>query len=414
MRNDQQNIFKFVPKMRLFMSVDQIGSTAAKFSNSILPLKDNGELDISEFPFPEWHRQVIIFHNEFDSIFRNTIWAEYFKDKKEKQPIIWKRLGDEIVYTLELKNAIDAVRAIAAMLLTIKRYRIQNNITSDTDPNNDRKRPSPLNIKATFWLAGFPLINMEIPKERTPVIESMETPEERNDDEKLDAETLAKINSLLNSRPHNPTLINQAFYTAAKYNSQEIDFVGPSIDTGFRLGRKSDKNHICLSFDLAMLLAKVFSEGADCEDVKAINTIILDRHLYPEERANIFDNIFFEGNDPLKGVYKNEYSYPIFFINSPYEMINPKPSDIFYDKCTPESVLTKCENFISNMGNNILLPYIPGCPFLKEKPEYYEAYIDQWNEILYKDYKISESTDHAKGRLGDGPDNNSPQPPKND
>ena len=267
MTGKDYSAYKFIPKMRLFMSIDQIGATKAKFSNSILPLKEDSN---QELIFPVWHNKLLTFHNEFDKIFKYRIWARKFRNS-QNPPKIWKRLGDEIIYTVELKDAIDAVRSIAAMLLAIRQYRSENGIDCDTYDKPykmdrvDTKNSFALNIKATFWLAGFPLINMEIPKQ-------------------------SQSNLLGGNRPYNPTLINQVSVVKAK---SEIDFVGPSIDTGFRLAGKSDKNRIALSIDLALLLAKVF--GAPCrnEEVNEINDILSEAALYPVENETSFTEYVF-------------------------------------------------------------------------------------------------------------------------
>ncbi|WP_235595223.1 hypothetical protein [Leptospira noguchii] len=70
-------------------------------------------------------------------------------------------------------------------------------------------------------------------------------------------------------------------------NNQVIDFVGPSMDIGFRISKYSSHNRFIVSLDLAYLIAK------------------------NDKRKRIF----YYGKEILKGVLQNK-EYPIFYLES--------------------------------------------------------------------------------------------------
>ena len=365
-----KEIKQFAAKMHLFISIDQIGATQAKFDRTILPLKPFDEQNKEQLRIPSWHRTLLSFHNEFDLVLKEILNVN-FQNEEKIEFTIWKRLGDEILYKIELKNGIDAFKAIIVMMLTIKKYRTQRQILNC---NYKPEQASHLNIKATFWMAGFPLLNLEIPKE-------------------------TMTNLLDGNRPNSHTLINQLSFSKASMLNGAIDYVGPSIDTGFRLTGKSDKNRIIISFEIAYLLAKIYSDANPGDEVRKIKDLLLEMKLFQGDKPELFDNIFFEGNTELKGVYRNEYNYPLFWITSPYKEDISNPNSVFYPACNPEKTLDNCTKFIQEMRNYILKPYIPGCKYLGEPPSNYMSYLECWNDFLDDEYKNAQHVHDNKINL---------------
>lgn len=144
----------------------------------------------------------------------------------------WKFSGDEILFWVRLHEYKEAVSHIAAFKKALVSF-----------PERWKRKEVPLRLKATAWVAGFPVTNSEV---------FIETGEIRS-----------------------------------------LDFIGPSIDTGFRLTKFSSPQKFVLSADLALMF--------------------LDAMHRTEVPTGDF-HLFYEGSEPLKGVLGGE-PYPIVWID---------------------------------------------------------------------------------------------------
>ena len=177
------------PKLRLFMSVDVIGSTSFKHSSE--HAESQGWLDF-----------FYSFYNTFSASFANQrarIARKVGLDKPLRPPRLWKALGDELIYEVELQEENEAAYYLSAFRSTVNR-RIRHQ-------SQEGEGALPISFKATAWLAGFPVGNAAIPLERTS-----------GDD-------------------------------------AEYDYVGPLIDIGFRLTHHATTRRFIISVDLAWLIS---------------------------------------------------------------------------------------------------------------------------------------------------------------
>jgi hypothetical protein len=207
-------------KLRLFVSADLVGSTAYKASQS-------------EKSSPIWASTFKEFFREFPA----TIEAQYAKlpDKHVDcnhhfKP--WKFLGDEILFSVELRKFQESVSHIWVFKDAISEF-----------PKSWARKNVPLSLKATAWLAGFPVTNTEI---------------------EIQTET-----------------------------GNSLDFIGPSIDLGFRIARYSESRKFVLSADLALMV------------LDAIHDTEIHDGKY---------QLILHGREALKGVIGNQ-PYPITWID---------------------------------------------------------------------------------------------------
>ena len=171
--------------------------------------------------------------------------------KNSPQIDVWKYIGDEVVLTSELKCLTHAYLLIKAL---------QETLTTLNDEKAQAKKSGKtiiVKFKSTAWVAGFPMQNIEI---------------------------------LLPG------------------NQGEIkDYIGPSVDLGFRLSKHATERKIILSSSLVYLLVK----GAfDLEK------------QFP---------IYSGGNIPLKGVENGHH--PLFWVlpsgqKEPHDEIHYAPSQM--------------------------------------------------------------------------------------
>ena len=195
------------PKKRIFLSIDAIGATNFKSS-----LTDQGSTpDV-------WARGFLAFLPEVVVVYRNKLGEAISNSCRDacKQPCmpetmlgkaksfhhtvnVWKYIGDEVVLVAELTcQKYHASLHVAALAETIRHFN-----------NEFAKRPEPdnkLRFKGTAWVAGFPVANIEL---------------------NLPGPTKAQMVK---------------------------DFLGPSIDLGFRLSKFASEDRLVVSASLAHLI----------------------------------------------------------------------------------------------------------------------------------------------------------------
>lgn len=262
-------------KLRIFFSVDIVGSTAYK----------NQHAENSVQPWLPFFKD---FYTQFPIVYRRHISDEKTVANFEGDlpiPDLWKSLGDELLFQTELKDHRHVSILVSAFKGAIEKY------------NQDISH-SPLRLKGTAWLAGFPVINAEISFE------------------------------------------------------QQYDFIGPSIDIGFRLTKFATEQQLVISIDLAyMLLKKV-------------------------------DNLEFvyDGKHQLKGVLNNK-PYPVIWIKMNYPNADP-----FEDKIIPktdrDNLFKFCKNFIENAEYPLIFPFIHGDTEFNKAPEGYGEKLKQIIQVL--------------------------------
>jgi class 3 adenylate cyclase len=219
-RIDEDEFVELVrPKLKLFLSVDIVGSTSFKQRD-----KDSQS--------QAWLNLFVSFFSEFPTLLCSEV-ADC--GMPLDSPRLWKSLGDELIFTVELKHRTQAAVYLKAFAATLRKA-AQNWHTDVKDPA--RKE---LHLKGTAWLAGFPVGNVEIP---------------------LDTHVDAK-------------------------HSDGRDYIGPLIDTGFRLKEFATSRKLVISADLTYLILSVGISGMA---------------------------LFFDGEHTLKGVLRSK-PYPIIWLD---------------------------------------------------------------------------------------------------
>jgi hypothetical protein len=207
-------------KLRLFVSADLVGSTAFKAARS-------GDT-------PAWAPTFKAFFQDFPSAVEKCY--DELPDgcaccSERLRP--WKFSGDEILFWVELGPFCESATHLLAFKTAVQTF-----------PELWKEKKLPLRLKATAWLAGFPVTNTEIE---------------------------------ITTRDGGVTL----------------DFIGPSIDLGFRLTKFADTRRMVLSADLALMILDA-----------------VDRVEIPREHFHLH----LHGREVLKGVIEGE-PYPVVWID---------------------------------------------------------------------------------------------------
>ncbi|HWB03296.1 MAG TPA: hypothetical protein VG796_09750 [Verrucomicrobiales bacterium] len=179
------------PQLRLFLSVDVVGSTAFKHRKAL------------EGESKPWLKFIHGFYTGFPEICWRRVGEVQAGDGPGTQlvkPYLWKALGDELIFSVPLRHP-------SYTRLYLKAFRLS--LIEAIKHWAGGERPLPISFKGAAWLAGFPVFNSAVPLDV---------------DKPLSAE------------------------------SEHFDFVGPLIDIGFRLSRFASPRKFVISADIAWLI----------------------------------------------------------------------------------------------------------------------------------------------------------------
>lgn len=203
-------------RVRLFLSVDLVGSTAFKAA-SVQNQKD---------VYPEW---VNVFR-QFYQNFPETLSASYRETKSSLSgdetlvnggPKLWKTIGDEIVFCTRVVNLQHLACCITSFLSALHTYGIVLEASGHT-----------LDVKGAGWIGIFPTENRSISLQR---------------DDSGDISDSG--------------FLTEDFELKVDKHPFKFDFLGTGIDAGFRIAKNASTDKFSASADLAFLLAKASLEN---------------------------------------------------------------------------------------------------------------------------------------------------------
>jgi hypothetical protein len=326
------------PRLRLFLSVDLVGSTALKQSG-YFPLPSPKEEDSLEDIGANWFAAITSFYRDIESKF-SAVWHNYKEtiSKSSKWPVgadpfLWKSNGDELIYVKELADSRECYACIMCWLDVIHSYR-----------QNLRNKKSHLDVKASAWIAGFPISNSEV------VFSSgrgLQLP--------------SGFTGM--SRVDNYTILEKWYGEKEETSNYIRDFIGPSMDTGFRVSSKATPRKMTVSIEVALLLSMATAPV--------------------EYKARL--SLRYDGRESLKGVFGGK-PYPIFWVDTHLDEDLSLMEDKLQgqDGLDKEKVLEFCRKFIEENEKYVFLPFVIGDkePLVSELPKNYEEILrhmaNQW------------------------------------
>jgi len=325
------------PRLRLFFGVDLVGSTSFKQKGKY-PLKlpsgeSFGDLGASWFP------EIANFYRNVEDHF-GIAWDDCQKSCKvalgeelKNTPTLWKSNGDELIYSVALNDPSHVGYVLTAWIKALKAYR------SDLKCRNQD-----LDIKGAAWVAGFPIDNAEV-----IFCKDISKKVERYPDE--------------DPKVFHFKLLEQWYEDENDRDGLVKDYVGPAMDTGFRISQQAMPRKFVLSLETALLLASEKLKLEFYEEFKVPNTIL---------------QMSFDEPKSLKGVLGGK-PYPVFWIdficeddklmNAYNALIKPK-----YPGNT--NISNYCELFIRDNKSQLFQPFIyeyAGNRFNKMPPNYPET-----------------------------------------
>ena len=217
---------KHVGHVRLFMSVDLVGSTA--FKGTYRPkapkaLRDAEPSHSKASPArpklgplgPAWANvfvQFYGFHQYFSRTYKGT------ELDASLRPRVVKAIGDELLLETQIRSHRDALKVVRHFAHAM------------TDYWKTNLKKHRLNLKGAAWIAGFPNTNHQVT---------------------LDAA-----------------------------NGAQEDFIGPSIDTGFRISKFATPSKLMVTVDLALLMLHNEQCQLYCDGFESLKGV-LDGRPYP-------------------------------------------------------------------------------------------------------------------------------------
>lgn len=290
------------PKLMLFMSVDVINSTS--FKN-----KQSSSQNSLQSVHP-WLCFFTDFHSEFPQLFDKSV--------KEASPALplptfWKSAGDELLFYVQLQHYTDPLWYVTAFKETVNHY-----------VDSIRAKYDILSLKASAWLAGFPVMNAPL--------------------KLVDAQ-------------------GKTF----------LDYIGPNIDLGFRLRPLASRRKFVLSADLALMLAEDMTRNKPsrrvdiCFDGRADLKGVMVPDGYPVFWVDMFD----------KDNQQEQTSLQIL----EDELLK---HDCHTNLCTPGKVKEYCEKYFETQKGKLIIPFIDGDAVFGKRPPDYDSALEEVS-ILYRE-----------------------------
>jgi len=337
------------PKLRVFLSADLVGSS--KFKNSRLTADETEKSDLSEMwigALNHFYRQIESqFSREWNAI--KSLHEDKSSIKLGSDPELWKANGDELIYVKVLTGSIEALVLVHCWLNTVLHVR------------QELRKYQGLDIKATAWTAGFPVRNREIIFQENSYIK---------DDLKDEISSDYSSNYLLNK-----------WYDEGR-DGLIRDFVGPSIDAGFRIASLSTPRDFMISIELAYILSSLSPVDISGGGV---------------EEGSVGDFVFrYHQRKELKGILGGK-PYPIFSIDVLCEDETLQLEDEMspMKKVEPAKVREFSKRFINENRALITRPFILGCDQInfseKNMPNEYKKELEGRKELWQNQKNKTES-----------------------
>ncbi|WP_418063743.1 hypothetical protein [Pimelobacter simplex] len=252
----------------LFLSCDIVGSTRFKQSSTL----------------SLWQKTFLTFYREFPQVLGDLTAEAGFEPEFK----LWKPVGDELIFTVHVRNEEDIFHAVRLWIAAMDKY--ESDVLEDT----------PLATKGGAFIATFPGPDSESSIPRNPITETSD-----KGVVELNAEALAARD----------TDAGDAYM---------YDYFGPSIDTGFRIFGACDNRYFTLTVEVAWALAQCAADAG------------VDSEKFP------LPHLRFLGTQVFKGVWDGR-AYPLFALDRHQsDLINKALAALEDNHLDPNKVAELC------------------------------------------------------------------------
>jgi len=329
------------PRLRLFLSADIVGSTALKQSPFALSKTEQRT---------SWFSKIQGFYFEADRAFKRA-FAEHRQSADDDalvgpEPALWKTIGDEVLFVKVLTDHRQLVHTLRCWMVAVAAMR-----------KFIKKDNSRLDVKCTGWLAGFPFRNSEV------AVDASGSQDLKSGDWFLEG----------------GRILNQ-IYEGKGGGRAIVDYIGPSIDIGFRLSQFSSARKFVISVEIAYILA-LANPGEMVKDPVFV--------------------VYYDGSHVLKGVLGG-LRYPVFWLD-----LSPDDSlDRFEDAITEiqpavrDRLREYCNKFFSDHASYTFPPFIYSATEqqIRTRPDWY----DGDHATLVRNFEVESKGEQNTGNLEPG------------
>ena len=244
---------------RLFLSADLIGSTESKQRSE-----------------SHWLSGLLAFYQQFPHILEEEIDEALVALGGQSTvvecpvPELWKAVGDELLYVVDVTHEKHVWVYVTAWVKSL--VRMQTDVFNKVVTSAGERKASAGSLKGGAWLATFPIPDRRV---AVPLLQQRYEPDSNPEHINLSLLQDADNEGVDSSR------------------SVRVDYVGPSVDIGFRILKSSSARRFPLSVEVAWAMATV------------------DRLMKEGDRCSIY----YEGEVPMKGVWGGR-GYPVFWIDT--------------------------------------------------------------------------------------------------
>lgn len=317
------------PRLRIFLSADIVGSTGLKQ----VPLAKDKKKLLDQHTI--WFNIIQGFYVEAAQTLADE-WNRAHDSWPNQEvcfgtaPRLWKTIGDEVLFEKVVTDYRQVSSTLSCWARALERLRTFL-----------KEKDARLDVKSTAWLAGFPVVNKEV------VL-----------DPGVGGPSLTSQSYFTESG-----LILNRFYEGEVIPGLVIDYVGPAIDTGFRLSQYATTRKLVVSVGIAYVLSK---------------TTKSDDGLIESFR------IMFDQPVAMKGVMGGR-QYPVFWIDlSALDSLARREDDLLHVRNDPggltvQKVRDYCDAFYNELGSYAFKPFIDNDAEqqIKGKPDWYDDIIHQ-------------------------------------
>jgi class 3 adenylate cyclase len=282
--------------LRIFLSADLAGSTAFKQASEA----------------EEWQKFFLQFYRQLPAYVEKRKTTFSYAAKL----VLWKTVGDEIVFSMELTSHNEAPACVAAFRLAVAEYRRE---VVESFKSTDKRFQTGVDIKCAGWTAGFPVGNLVV-----------------------------------------------------QLPGNQIDYIGPGMDIGFRLVKEASPRRMLLSVELAFLLTL-------------------------QSRTQTSPGIYIDGGMQLKGVAKGR-PYPCLWLDnfrdkdfgglSEIALAEEKVARRVVKPGNSKELHTFCRRWLVEMGEPFVVPFIDGDRVIGTRPP---GYKDIWRRVTESTQASGES-----------------------
>lgn len=315
------------PRLKLFLSADIIGSTAYK-----QPFTSSGPGRTRKLPEENvrWVKVIQGYYRQAERSFLGD-WTRLAATVGTGRsspcgaaPRLWKTIGDEVVFWKEITGDLEIWLTLICWMRMVQQIR-----------DEFEKEAPGLDVKCSVWTAGFPVRNKAVALTLDP-----DNPSE-----------LAALNAYYSEKEGSDT----------RRSIGSVDFIGPGIDVGFRLGGFASSKKMPISLDVAYLLSctcKSFENFEDGLSRKGISLV----EWFPKNTGQFAPNlegknvpcrlaVYFSGTEELKGVLGG-IRYPKFWISTIKSESLDAAKDAFYGDRRPALKWPELENYCGKFYND--------------------------------------------------------------